>query len=146
MPRRPSSPMALTASAGKRASRSHSAAKGASRSAAKLRAMSRIMIWCSFSDMGRFPPSRAAPSTPLAARAMAAALLRAPPRRHLDLDPHARIDEAGDDGGGGGPDIAEIPPRDGRDFRPVLGPGGDVGHPDPIPQRRPPPLPPPPPL
>src|SRR5258708_3663603 len=80
--------------------------------------------------MSSFPPSRAAPSTPLAAGAMAAALLFPPPRRHLDLDPHARIDEAGDDGGGGGPDIAEILPEDGRDLRPVLGPGDDVVHPD----------------
>src|SRR5690349_19532449 len=44
---RPSCPISAIASAGKRAARSHSAAKGRRRSAAKLRAMSRI-ITCSW--------------------------------------------------------------------------------------------------
>src|SRR5450755_4552123 len=58
MPMNPSSPMAATASAGNRAARSHSALLGASFSAAKLRAMSRIMACCSVNAMGGLPGKR----------------------------------------------------------------------------------------
>src|SRR6185437_14262925 len=61
MPRRPSWPISPTASAGKRAVRSHSAANGFSRSSAKLRAMSRIMACsCERIMASRLPRDRAA--------------------------------------------------------------------------------------
>src|SRR5579885_552333 len=132
MPSRPSSPMALTASSGKRAVRSHWAAKGARRSAAKLRAISRIIACCSVSAM-ELVPSPAPPggarrpsSSPSPARSPGPALARPPARRDLDLDPHTRVDEAGDDGGRGGTDVAEILLEERLDLRPVLGPRHDI--------------------
>src|SRR5262249_14454992 len=57
---KPSSPISATASAGNRQSRSQSALLGASFSCAKLRAISRIMVWCSVSAIGASPGQRLA--------------------------------------------------------------------------------------
>src|SRR5262245_28912473 len=46
-------------------------------------------------------------------------LRRRQPRGHLDLDTHARIGEAGEDGGRGRADVAEILAEDRRDAWPV---------------------------
>ena len=129
--------MALTASAGKRASRSHSAAKGASRSAAKLRAMSRIMICCSFSDMMRLPSVEGGAINPSCARglwprrslARRRAVTSISMRMRGSTRPAMMAVEAG-------PDLAEILPEDRRDLRPVLGLGHDVIDPHHIGQAR----------
>src|SRR5512132_1949841 len=59
MPSRPSSPICRMASAGKACVRSHSPAFGASCSAAKARAMSRIIVSSSLSSIPLFTPHRA---------------------------------------------------------------------------------------
>src|SRR5215471_10361629 len=86
--------------------------------------------------MGLFRRPWIEASASLAARGVAAPLLCPPPRRHLDLDAHARVDKAGDDSGGGGPDLAEILPEKRGDLCPVLGPRHDVVRTDDIGEAR----------